>query len=33
MPALAEDLNQIDFYTNTLEGVRAEILERIDPWI
>jgi len=31
--ALAEDLNRVDFYTNTLEGVRAEILETIDPWI
>jgi len=33
LPVLAEDLNRVDFYTNTLEGVRAEIIEMIDPWI
>ena len=33
LPALAEDLNRVDFYTNTLEGVRGEILGTIDPWI
>lgn len=33
LPALAQDLNRVDFYTNTLEGVRAEILGMIDPWI
>jgi len=33
IPALAKDLNRVDFYTNTLEGVRAEILGTIDPWI
>ena len=33
LPVLAEDLNRVDFYTNTLEGVRAEILEMINPWI
>jgi Family of unknown function (DUF5752) len=33
LPALAEDLNRVDFYTNTLEGVRAEILGMIDPWL
>ncbi len=27
LPELAEKLNGIDFYTNTLDGVRAEILE------
>ena len=33
LPALAEDLNRVDFYTNTLEGVRKELLATIDPWI
>lgn len=33
LPALAEKLNRIDFYTNTLEGVRTEILETIELWI
>ncbi|HWP84843.1 MAG TPA: DUF5752 family protein [Terriglobia bacterium] len=32
-PALAEALNRIDFYTNTLEGVRTEILETIERWM
>jgi len=30
--ALGTTLNQIDFYMNTLEGVREEILERIEQW-
>jgi hypothetical protein len=32
LPDLANDLNRVDFYTNTLEGVRAEILKAIEPW-
>ncbi len=30
MPALAEKINRIDFYTNTLEGIRSELLEVIE---
>ncbi|MBI1954811.1 MAG: hypothetical protein HYS38_00285 [Acidobacteria bacterium] len=33
LPELAEKLNRIDFYTNTLEEVRKEILETLHPWI
>ena len=33
IPELAEKLNGIDFYTNTLEGVRGEILRVLAPWI
>jgi hypothetical protein len=33
LPDLAEELNRVDFYTNTLEGVRAEVLKTIEPWI
>ena len=33
LPELAEKLNGIDFYTNTLEGVRREILRVLAPWI
>lgn len=33
LPELAEKLNCIDFYTNTLEGVRKEILQTLGPWI
>lgn len=33
MPELADDLNQIDFYTNTLEGVREKVLKTLEPWI
>lgn len=32
-PELAAKLNGIDFYTNTLDGVRAEILQAIEPWV
>lgn len=32
MSELAARLNQIDFYMNTLEGVRKEILQTIKPW-
>lgn len=32
-PELASKLNSVDFYTNTLEGVRAEILQAIEPWV
>jgi len=32
-PELASQLNGVDFYTNTLEGVRAEILQAIEPWV
>jgi hypothetical protein len=30
MPALAERINRIDFYTNTLEGIRSELLQVIE---
>ncbi len=30
MPELAARINRIDFYTNTLEGVRSELLELIE---
>jgi hypothetical protein len=30
LPDLAQQLNQIDFYVNTLEGVRNEILRRVE---
>ena len=30
---LAERLDRIDFYTNTLEGVRKEILRTLKPWV
>jgi len=30
---LAEQLNRIDFYTNTLDGVREEMLRAIAPWV
>jgi hypothetical protein len=33
LPELSEQLDRIDFYTNTLEGVRAEILQTIEPWM
>jgi uncharacterized protein DUF5752 len=32
LPALANDLNRVDFYANTLEGVRAELLAKIKRW-
>jgi hypothetical protein len=32
IPALAERLNRIDFYMNTLEGVRKEVLQVLAPW-
>jgi len=32
LPELAKRLNQIDFYTNTLEGVRREILQALNGW-
>jgi hypothetical protein len=32
-PKLSEQLNRIDFYTNTLEGVRTELLQAIEPWV
>jgi uncharacterized protein DUF5752 len=32
-PALAERLNHIDIYTNSLERVRREILRMMMPWI
>lgn len=32
-PELAARLNRIDFYTNTLEGVRAGLLQTIQPWV
>ena len=33
LPALAARLNRIDFYMNTLDGVRKEVLQAIQPWI
>ena len=33
LPELAKRLDRIDFYTNTLEGVRKEILQVLDSWI
>lgn len=32
MPEVAHALNRIDFYTNTLDGVRSEILKILRPW-
>ncbi|MBI2818440.1 MAG: hypothetical protein HYX73_00535 [Acidobacteria bacterium] len=32
LPDLAQRLNRIDFYMNTLEGVRKEILQVLDRW-
>jgi hypothetical protein len=32
LPELADALNRVDFYTNTLEGVREEILQTIGRW-
>ena len=32
LPDLAARLNRIDFYVNTLEGVRKEILQTIERW-
>ena len=31
-PALAEKLNRIDFYMNTLEGVRKELVQVLERW-
>ena len=33
LPRLAQQVNRIDFYTNTLEGVRQEILKTLTPWM
>ncbi len=33
LPELAAKLNRIDFYTNTLEGVREEVVKTLEPWI
>jgi len=33
LPHLADALNRIDIYTNTLENIRSEVLETIEPWI
>jgi hypothetical protein len=32
IPALAGRINRIDFYMNTLDGVRKEILQAVEPW-
>ena len=32
-PELAARIDRVDFYTNTLQGVREEILECIRPWV
>jgi len=33
LPALAQQLNHIDCYTYTLEGIRSEILRTMEPWM
>lgn len=33
LPELARRVDQIDFYTNTLEGVRAKVLEEAEQWV
>lgn len=33
LPELAEKLNSVDFYANTLDGVRQELVQTIEPWI
>jgi len=33
LPELAENVEQIDIYTNTLEGVRSFILEETEKWL
>ncbi len=33
LPDVAQKLNHVDFYMNTLEGVRKEILETLKPWL
>ncbi len=33
LPQLAEKVNRIDFYTNTLDGVREEVLKTMQPWV
>jgi hypothetical protein len=32
MPQLAVRLNQLDFHTNTLDGLRDELVSTIEPW-
>ena len=32
LPELARRLDRIDFYTNTLEGIRKEVLQVLDLW-
>ena len=32
LPNLADQLNRMDFYTNTLEGVREEVLQLLEAW-
>ena len=33
LPELAEDIDEIDIYTNTLEGIRQKLIETIYRWI
>jgi hypothetical protein len=33
LPELAEQIERIDIYTNTLEGVRGKIIELAQPWL
>lgn len=33
LPELAEQIERIDIYTNTLEGVRRKMLELAEPWL
>lgn len=33
LPELAEQIERIDIYTNTLEGVRRKIIELAEPWL
>lgn len=33
LPELAQKVEQIDIYTNTLEGVRRKIIELSEPWL
>ncbi|MCL6565409.1 MAG: DUF5752 family protein [Acidobacteriia bacterium] len=32
LPELAERINRVDFYTNTLEGVREEVVRLLESW-
>jgi hypothetical protein len=32
LPELARKINRIDFYTNTLEGIRKELIQVMESW-